>query len=166
MDAAKKSGKNFSGNLNWDFQGNPPQDIKNLTINGFKNSVDFYNQLGLPTSDAIIINGDDMNWVKQEPQLGTGHAVKQDLPILNPRVETLVLLGDVPAIQPETLNRLISAAKGGLAVLTVRVDQPTGYGRIVREGRGDATGAAGVPRRSALCGGDGLPAAAESVGCG
>ncbi|OIQ90088.1 bifunctional protein GlmU [mine drainage metagenome] len=80
---------------------------------------------------------DDVVWVKQEPQQGTGHAVLQALPHLDPSGPTLVLCGDVPLISPETLNRLIAqAADGVLALLTVELADPHGYGRIIRsEGR-------------------------------
>ncbi len=73
-----------------------------------------------------------VEWVKQEPQLGTGHAVQQALPGLDAGVATLVLYGDVPLIRKETLERLRDAAGEGLAVLTVELDDPKGYGRIVR----------------------------------
>jgi bifunctional UDP-N-acetylglucosamine pyrophosphorylase / glucosamine-1-phosphate N-acetyltransferase len=76
----------------------------------------------------------DITWVKQEPQLGTGHAVQQAAPFLDERWPTLVLYGDVPLIQTSTLNRLIVAADRGLAVLTVELPDPTGYGRVIRQG--------------------------------
>jgi bifunctional UDP-N-acetylglucosamine pyrophosphorylase/glucosamine-1-phosphate N-acetyltransferase len=72
-------------------------------------------------------------WVRQEPQLGTGHAVLQALPHLDPAQPTLVLYGDVPLIGSATLSRLREIAADGLGVLTVDLDDPTGYGRIVRE---------------------------------
>jgi bifunctional UDP-N-acetylglucosamine pyrophosphorylase / glucosamine-1-phosphate N-acetyltransferase len=71
-------------------------------------------------------------WVKQEPQLGTGHAVMQAVPHLDEATPTLVLYGDVPMISVETLQRLSTAADCGLGILTVELDNPTGYGRIVR----------------------------------
>ena len=74
----------------------------------------------------------DLVWAKQEPQLGTGHALAQALPHLHPRVPTLVLYGDVPLIRAETLKTLRQAAGKGLALLTVELDEPHGYGRIVR----------------------------------
>ncbi len=76
----------------------------------------------------------EVQWVKQEPQLGTGHAVQQALPELDPGAPTLVLYGDVPLIRKETLQRLGAAAVSGLGVLTVELDDPAGYGRIVRHG--------------------------------
>ena len=76
----------------------------------------------------------DLLWAKQEPQLGTGHAVMQALPHLDRSVPTLVLYGDVPLTRGETLAGLAQAAGGDrLALLTVNLDDPTGYGRIVRE---------------------------------
>ncbi len=80
------------------------------------------------------VPGSDLRWVLQAPQLGTGHAVRQALPELDPEVPTLVLYGDVPLIRPETLTRLQTAAgRDRLALLTLELDDPTGYGRIVRE---------------------------------
>jgi bifunctional UDP-N-acetylglucosamine pyrophosphorylase/glucosamine-1-phosphate N-acetyltransferase len=75
----------------------------------------------------------DVIWARQEPQLGTGHAVLQALPHLDPAVPTLVLYGDVPLIQATTLSTLLALGRGGaLALLTVRLTNPHGYGRIVR----------------------------------
>jgi len=81
------------------------------------------------------IEGDDLRWALQEPQLGTGHAVMQALPHLDPAVPTLVLYGDVPLTTHETLARLVeSAGADKLGLLTVELADPAGYGRIVREG--------------------------------
>ena len=79
----------------------------------------------------------DLAWALQEPQLGTGHAVQQALPYLKDGGTTLVLYGDVPLIQAETLKRLIQAAQDALAILTVEVADPSGYGRIVRNAKGE-----------------------------
>ena len=77
---------------------------------------------------------DDLHFALQEPQLGTGHAVTQALPVLDDTQPTLVLYGDVPLTTSATLQKLVAAAgKDKLAVLTVDLDDPTGYGRIVRE---------------------------------
>jgi len=77
----------------------------------------------------------DLKWAKQEPQLGTGHAVMQAAPMLDDSVPTLVLYGDVPLVSHETLMRLqAKAGSARLALLTVEVNDPSGYGRIVREG--------------------------------
>ena len=75
---------------------------------------------------------DDLIWAKQEPQLGTGHALAQALPHLDPKVPTLVLYGDVPLTRAETLRTLYRAAGKGVALLTVELDDPHGCGRIIR----------------------------------
>src|SRR6185312_2226323 len=76
-------------------------------------------------------------WVEQSPQLGTGHAVMQALPKLSPDGIVLVLYGDVPLIGVATLRALVDAAAGGsLALLTQILEEPRGYGRIVRDGGG------------------------------
>ena len=75
-----------------------------------------------------------IRWALQSPQLGTGHAVAQAADRLDDGVPTLVLYGDVPLTRRETLQRLIEAAGSQrLALLTVDLDEPAGYGRIVRE---------------------------------
>jgi len=76
----------------------------------------------------------DINWVLQAEQKGTGHAVQVAMPsIANDDDMVVVLYGDVPLIQENTLNKLISSAQtNGLAILTVDVPNPFGYGRIVR----------------------------------
>ncbi len=79
------------------------------------------------------IGAADVAWVRQEPQLGTGHAVLQALPHLDPAAPTLVLYGDVPLIGAATLTRLRDIAGAGLGVLTVELADPRGYGRILRE---------------------------------
>jgi bifunctional UDP-N-acetylglucosamine pyrophosphorylase/glucosamine-1-phosphate N-acetyltransferase len=78
-----------------------------------------------------------LHFVLQEPQLGTGHAVMQAVPYLDDATSTLVLYGDVPLMTSATLRRLLDAAGGAVGVLTVRLPDPTGYGRIVRNERGD-----------------------------
>ncbi len=75
-------------------------------------------------------------FVLQEPQLGTGHAVQQAMPHLSDDSRTLVLYGDVPLIQHSTLHQMQQAGEG-LVLLTVNLDNPTGYGRIVRNADGD-----------------------------
>jgi len=75
-------------------------------------------------------------FVIQEPQLGTGHAVQQAMPFLIDGSCTLVLYGDVPLIQHSTLHQMQQAGEG-LVLLTVNLDNPTGYGRIVRNAQGD-----------------------------
>ena len=77
-------------------------------------------------------------WVKQEPQLGTGHALQQAAPHLDDSGMTLVLYGDVPLIQATTLQSLLQAASADTAgLLTVTLPDPAGYGRIVRDADGD-----------------------------
>lgn len=80
---------------------------------------------------------DDICWAEQAQQLGTGHAVAQALPQLSSAAQTLVLYGDVPLISAATLGRLLQAAGQGVAVLTVDLADPTGYGRIVRDAAGN-----------------------------
>ncbi len=76
----------------------------------------------------------DLRFVLQQPQLGTGHAVMQAVPQLDDAAPTLVLYGDVPLTTASTLQALVAkAGTDKLAVLTVDLDDPTGYGRIVRE---------------------------------
>jgi len=73
-------------------------------------------------------------FVRQEPQLGTGHALQQAAPLLDETGTTLVLNGDVPLIEAETLQALVSVCAGEkLALLTVVLADPGGYGRVVRE---------------------------------
>jgi len=83
------------------------------------------------------VDAPDLVWVLQEPQLGTGHAVMQALPYLAEAGTTLVLYGDVPLLRAETLTQLLQAARDALAVLTVELADPAGYGRIVRNAAGD-----------------------------
>ena len=95
------------------------------------------------------LDATDLSWARQEPQLGTGHAVLQAMPAIGASAptgsstvssavsstacSTLVLYGDVPLTRVDTLKRLMAAAGGDkLALLTAHVDNPQGYGRIVR----------------------------------
>ncbi|MGH8538473.1 MAG: bifunctional UDP-N-acetylglucosamine diphosphorylase/glucosamine-1-phosphate N-acetyltransferase GlmU [Gammaproteobacteria bacterium] len=76
----------------------------------------------------------DVTWIEQSRQLGTGHAVAQALPSIDSRNGVLILYGDVPLITSETLQRLKDAlAEGGIGLLAVDLDDPGGYGRIVRD---------------------------------
>ncbi len=87
-----------------------------------------------------IIDGEDCSWVKQEQQLGTGHAVIQALPNLNDDDSVLILYGDVPLIKASTLTDLMEAIPSkGISLLTVKLSDPTGYGRIVRDSEGAVT---------------------------
>jgi bifunctional UDP-N-acetylglucosamine pyrophosphorylase/glucosamine-1-phosphate N-acetyltransferase len=78
----------------------------------------------------------DISWAEQAQQLGTGHAVAQAVPELTDAAQTLVLYGDVPLTTAATLRRLLQAGRDGLAILTVDLADPTGYGRIVRDAGG------------------------------
>ncbi len=81
-----------------------------------------------------------LQFVRQEPQLGTGHAVQQAVPVLPDDGVTLVLSGDVPLTRPETLQALLNLSGGQrLALLTLDMPDPTGYGRIVRAADGSVT---------------------------
>ena len=77
---------------------------------------------------------DGLIWVRQAQQLGTGHALQQALPALDGSVATLVLYGDVPLTRHATLEKLLDAAGEGVGLLTVELEDPSGYGRIVRHG--------------------------------
>ncbi|MDX1508946.1 MAG: NTP transferase domain-containing protein, partial [Woeseiaceae bacterium] len=78
--------------------------------------------------------GQKLRWALQAEQNGTGHAVMQAMPETPDDNQVMVLFGDVPLLLPATLRRLIDAtASDEVAVLTVDMDDPTGYGRIVRK---------------------------------
>jgi bifunctional UDP-N-acetylglucosamine pyrophosphorylase/glucosamine-1-phosphate N-acetyltransferase len=79
---------------------------------------------------------DDLAWALQAEQLGTAHAVRQALPQLGEDGEVIILYGDVPLVRPETLKRLADAAREGLAILTADMDDPAGYGRVLRNAAG------------------------------
>jgi bifunctional UDP-N-acetylglucosamine pyrophosphorylase/glucosamine-1-phosphate N-acetyltransferase len=88
--------------------------------------------------DAVMaaFDGEDgLAWVEQSQQLGTGHAVQQAMPAIPDGSQVLVLYGDVPLITADTLRRLL-ACDGRLAVLVAEPEDPTGYGRIVRDQQG------------------------------
>jgi bifunctional UDP-N-acetylglucosamine pyrophosphorylase/glucosamine-1-phosphate N-acetyltransferase len=104
--------------------------------------------LGL-TADIVVVVGHGgarvleafagepgLRFVMQDPQLGTGHAVLQAVPFLVDTEPTLVLYGDVPLLHAATLVDLLRAAAGGVGVLSARVADPAGYGRIVRDAQG------------------------------
>ena len=77
----------------------------------------------------------DLCWAIQDPQLGTGHAVQQAVPSLSDDAVVLVLSGDVPLTQPGTLTALLNKCENkNLTLLTVKLPDPAGYGRIIREG--------------------------------
>ena len=78
-------------------------------------------------------------WVNQAEQKGTGHAVQQALPYLDDNANTLILLGDVPLVDASACQKLIIKAENKLTLLTFIKDDPTGYGRIVREQNNDVS---------------------------
>lgn len=78
-------------------------------------------------------------WVNQAEQLGTGHAVQQALPHLDTDAQTLVLLGDVPLVDTDSCKALVAQANNKLAILSFNKADPTGYGRIVRAATGNVT---------------------------
>jgi len=86
-------------------------------------------------------NEPDVKFVLQEPQLGTGHAVQQAVPLLDEARPTLILYGDVPLLRAATLARLVDAASDakheGVGLLTVTRPDPAGYGRVVRDWHGN-----------------------------
>ncbi|QSX33656.1 bifunctional UDP-N-acetylglucosamine diphosphorylase/glucosamine-1-phosphate N-acetyltransferase GlmU [Shewanella avicenniae] len=80
------------------------------------------------------VNDSTLQWIEQAEQLGTGHAVAQVVPHISDDDSVLILYGDVPLIQTNTLQALLDArTTNGMALLTVKLDNPTGYGRIVRD---------------------------------
>ncbi len=82
----------------------------------------------------------DVNFVSQTQQLGTGHAVQQVAPNLEDHTTTLIVYGDVPLLQTETLEKLVdNVGSNTLSLLTVNMDNPTGYGRIIRNKNGAVT---------------------------
>ncbi len=87
------------------------------------------------TTQALGSSGLAIQFARQEQQLGTGHAVQQALPYLPDSGTTLILSGDVPLTQAATLQALLDASAGGkLALLTLEMPDPTGYGRVLRAG--------------------------------
>ncbi len=110
---------------------------------------------GAGISDCVVVVGHmaelvartcgrpGLDFVLQEPQLGTGHAVQMAAPGLDPQGLCLVLAGDVPLLRSETVRRIIAQAEAGDAaavVLTCVVDDAGAYGRIVKDGSGAVTG--------------------------
>lgn len=112
--------------------------------------IDAANELGARQVNLVYGHGGDLlkktlcddklNWVLQAEQLGTGHAMQQAAPFFADDEDILMLYGDVPLISVETLTRLREAKPlGGIGLLTVVLDDPSGYGRITRE-NGKVTG--------------------------
>ncbi len=89
----------------------------------------------------VLADAPVTNWVLQAEQLGTGHAVQQALPSLHDDQIALVLYGDVPLVRGETLATLLSlASEKSMGLLTVMLDDPTGYGRVLRDDTGRVLG--------------------------
>lgn len=78
----------------------------------------------------------DLVFARQQPQLGTGHALQQGLCHLHETAATLVLYGDVPLLRAQTLRELLQARGDGVSVLTAKLQDPSGYGRIIRDEEG------------------------------
>lgn len=106
--------------------------------------IDAANKLGAQRVNLVYGHGgellkqtlrdDSLNWVLQAEQLGTGHAMQMAAPFFADDEDILMLYGDVPLISVDTLRRLREAKpQGGIGLLTVKLDDPTGYGRIARE---------------------------------
>lgn len=107
--------------------------------------IDTVNSLGADNIHLIYGHGgdqlkqalqhNDLSWCLQAEQLGTGHAVQQAAPFIKDEEDVLILVGDAPLIKAHTLQKLIDVkAHADLALLTVELDDPTGMGRIIREG--------------------------------
>lgn len=82
----------------------------------------------------------DAKWVEQKQQLGTGHAVKQAFESINLKNNILVLYGDVPLTSKQTLEDLLKGTENKIGLLTVDLDNPFGYGRIIRNAENKVTG--------------------------
>lgn len=108
---------------------------------------------GLQPSHMIVVYGHggeavraritevDLAWAEQREQKGTGHALLQTLTHRSTAdARMLVLYGDVPLLQPETLQRLLAGPAESLMLLTQTVEQPSGYGRILRDADGKVLG--------------------------
>jgi bifunctional UDP-N-acetylglucosamine pyrophosphorylase / glucosamine-1-phosphate N-acetyltransferase len=111
--------------------------------------VEVLEQLGLDEIFVVVgykadivkeeLKGHKVTFVEQKEQLGTGHAVKQARPFINSECTMIVLSGDVPLIRERTLKDLLAlhnAKKASVTVLTALLDDPTGYGRIIRNSSG------------------------------
>lgn len=114
--------------------------------------IDTANGLGEDSRIAVVIGHDSesvqkafsqspVHWVEQRQQLGTGHAVMEAAPLFRDNARVLVLYGDVPLIRRQTLELLLTAVDDDtLALLTVELDNPAGYGRILRDEEGEIRG--------------------------
>lgn len=83
------------------------------------------------------LKDESLHWIYQAEQLGTGHAMQQAVPFFEEEENILMLYGDAPLVTPETLTALIDAKpENGIALLTTHLADPTGYGRILRNEKG------------------------------
>ncbi|EXE60045.1 UDP-N-acetylglucosamine diphosphorylase/glucosamine-1-phosphate N-acetyltransferase [Acinetobacter sp. 1239920] len=97
-----------------------------------ENIITIYGHGGQLVQDAFV--EEKIQWVEQAEQLGTGHAVQMTLPVLPKEGISLILYGDVPLVRQQTLEQLLEASREtGIGMITLTVDKPAGYGRIVRE---------------------------------
>jgi len=85
---------------------------------------------------AAFAGDTDISWVEQQEQLGTGHALQQAMPAIPDEARVLVLYGDVPLVRTATLRQLVDC-KAALVALVADLDNPTGYGRILRDAQGN-----------------------------
>jgi bifunctional UDP-N-acetylglucosamine pyrophosphorylase/glucosamine-1-phosphate N-acetyltransferase len=92
---------------------------------------------GEAVKEAFV--SENITWVNQAEQLGTGHAVQQAMPYLEEDANTLILLGDVPLVDATACQKLLAQANNKLAILSFNKADPTGYGRIVREATGNVS---------------------------
>lgn len=97
-----------------------------------ENIITIYGHGGQLVQDAFV--EEKIQWVEQVEQLGTGHAVQMTLPVLSKEGISLILYGDVPLVRQQTLEQLLEASREtGIGMITLTVENPAGYGRIVRE---------------------------------
>lgn len=97
-----------------------------------ENIITIYGHGGQLVQDAFV--EEKIQWVEQVEQLGTGHAVQMTLPVLPKEGISLILYGDVPLVRQQTLEQLLEASREtGIGMITLTVENPAGYGRIVRE---------------------------------
>ncbi|MDB4597643.1 bifunctional UDP-N-acetylglucosamine diphosphorylase/glucosamine-1-phosphate N-acetyltransferase GlmU [Candidatus Pseudothioglobus singularis] len=105
-------------------------------IDSSKSIVDSVNVIIGHNSDSVKneTTGQEINWIHQKKQLGTGHAVQQAIPFIEKNSLCLILYGDVPLIKTETLQKLANKADtSGFSLLSVMMENPFGYGRIIRD---------------------------------
>ncbi|BAO43179.1 bifunctional UDP-N-acetylglucosamine diphosphorylase/glucosamine-1-phosphate N-acetyltransferase GlmU [Thiolapillus brandeum] len=86
------------------------------------------------------LDAPELQWVEQASRLGTGHAVQQAIPVLKDVDQVLILYGDVPLMRPGSLQSLVEKAASGFGLMTIDLDDPTGYGRILRNEQGQVQG--------------------------